>query len=192
MTPFGVNPRKQGAHTARVAIVAASHPFVGEAQVSASEPSDQNRGNGDGDDKPPRLGRVALRLADLQAAGICGSWAEMGHLMRNEKFPQPIKLGHNTRVWWLHEVDAWLDARPVAPMPDLTPSQKCTRTGRPRGRPRKVPASNSNNIADMQESGSSSATSACSGFSASWRRKEPCTSDVDFFHQYGGLKRQSR
>lgn len=98
----------------------------------------QDRGNGDGDDKPeaPRLGRVALRLEDLK--GVANSWNQVYSLIRNEAFPQPIRISERIRIWWRDEVEEWLRTRPRAKTPTEPRSIAIRHTGRPRGRPRKA------------------------------------------------------
>jgi predicted DNA-binding transcriptional regulator AlpA len=59
-----------------------------------------------------------LRFADLQAARIVESRAQLKNLIEREGFPAGLKLGANTRAWPEREVEKWLATRgdyPQAP-----------------------------------------------------------------------------
>jgi predicted DNA-binding transcriptional regulator AlpA len=60
---------------------------------------------------------VLLRFVDLEAAGIVQSWAQLGHLIKDEKFPAGILLSSNIRAWRLDAVQDWLASRPTTRPP---------------------------------------------------------------------------
>jgi predicted DNA-binding transcriptional regulator AlpA len=120
-----------------------SHPT--ESPQSSDSPLPTNvlphrkRGrNGNGEGDASRLGRVALRLADLKASGIVRSWPAVAHFIREEGFPRGHLLGERTRIWWKSEIDAWLNKRPQAPIPPAPKEGSKKPTGKGRGRPRKA------------------------------------------------------
>jgi predicted DNA-binding transcriptional regulator AlpA len=71
-----------------------------------------DRSSGD-DDTPSGLTRY-VRYRDLVTAGVVRNWPTLLRLIDVEGFPAGIMIGPNSRAWALHEVEAWLDARPSA------------------------------------------------------------------------------
>lgn len=53
-----------------------------------------------------------LRFADLKERGIVASRMTLWRYIRNQGFPQPIKLSQTCNAWPESEVNAWLAARP--------------------------------------------------------------------------------
>ena len=72
-----------------------------------------------------------LRYADLIALGIINNYSTLRNWIRRRGFPVGQLTGPNLRTWGEADVQAWLDARPVAPKP----------TPRSPGRPRKTTTS---------------------------------------------------
>jgi|EndMetStandDraft_8_1072994.scaffolds.fasta_scaffold82784_1 prophage regulatory protein len=52
-----------------------------------------------------------LSLSDLRARGITFSRQWLHKLVRENKFPKPVKVGNRTLAWVESEVDAWMAAR---------------------------------------------------------------------------------
>ncbi len=75
-----------------------------------SEQKGQTMSNDEHDNHPPKTERF-LRWPDVQMrVGICRSHAH--NLIKEEKFPAPIKLtGGRASAWLESEIDAWIDAR---------------------------------------------------------------------------------
>lgn len=58
----------------------------------------------------PALRRTLMRFAD--ACGATGlSRSAIYRLIRDEKFPAPVRLTANVVVWPSDEIQAWIDAR---------------------------------------------------------------------------------
>jgi prophage regulatory protein len=51
-----------------------------------------------------------LSLSDLRGKGIRFSRQHIHRLVKQGKFPPPVKLGENTNAWPEHEIDAHLEA----------------------------------------------------------------------------------
>ena len=56
--------------------------------------------------------RLIRRNEVLNLTGLSSSTFE--RLLSAGKFPKPVWLSWRTKAWWLHEVLAWMDARPRA------------------------------------------------------------------------------
>ena len=54
---------------------------------------------------------VLLKMADLKAKGIDYSKAHLWRMIREGKFPKPVKLGPRRVAFVDSEIDNWLDAR---------------------------------------------------------------------------------
>jgi prophage regulatory protein len=54
---------------------------------------------------------VLLDLEDLRKRGIKFTRQHLHRLVRNEKFPAPVKVGENTNAWVETEIDAYIKAR---------------------------------------------------------------------------------
>jgi AT hook motif len=81
------------------------------------------------------MGRF-LRYADLVERGLFRNRQSLKNWQDKYGFPQGRLVG-NTRLWdWETEIKPWLESQPTAPA--RTPKPK-----RPRGRPRKVEAEQS-------------------------------------------------
>lgn len=54
------------------------------------------------------------RFKDLRARNIARNWTQLLRLIREEGFPPGRLISRNSRAWTADEINAWLDARPVA------------------------------------------------------------------------------
>ncbi len=54
-----------------------------------------------------------VRYRDLHAAGIVTNWQQLNNLIDEYGFPPGQLLSPNTRVWAVHDVEAWLASRPT-------------------------------------------------------------------------------
>src|SRR5262249_24718207 len=61
------------------------------------------------------MSKKFLRFRDLKSRGIVSNWQTLRRWIRDQGFPEGVKLGPNTRAWPEDDVNAWLDGRPVAP-----------------------------------------------------------------------------
>jgi prophage regulatory protein len=52
-----------------------------------------------------------LSTADLKGKGIPWSRQHIFRLVKQHKFPAPVKIGANTNAWLETEIDAYLKAR---------------------------------------------------------------------------------
>lgn len=52
-----------------------------------------------------------LSLSDLRARGINFSRQWLHRLVREGKFPKPVKVGNRTLAWVETEIDAWIASR---------------------------------------------------------------------------------
>ena len=52
-----------------------------------------------------------LSLPELKAKGVSYSRAHLDRLIKQHKFPPPIKLGENRNAWPESEIDEWIEAR---------------------------------------------------------------------------------
>ncbi len=69
-----------------------------------------------------------LRYADLIELGVINNRSTLGNWIRYRGFPAGQLTGPNLRTWGEADVQAWLDARPIA----------AKATPRSPGRPRKI------------------------------------------------------
>jgi hypothetical protein len=54
------------------------------------------------------------RFRDLRAAGVAGTWQQLGRMIDAQGFPPGQLLSPNVRVWKVEEINRWLEARPTA------------------------------------------------------------------------------
>jgi prophage regulatory protein len=54
---------------------------------------------------------VLLAFEDLKKRGIKFTKMHLHRLVRDEKFPAPVKVGQNTNAWVETEIDEYLKAR---------------------------------------------------------------------------------
>jgi prophage regulatory protein len=54
---------------------------------------------------------VLLDLEDLRKRGIKFTRQHLHRLVRNEKFPAPVKVGENTNAWLESEIDQYVKDR---------------------------------------------------------------------------------
>jgi hypothetical protein len=66
--------------------------------------------------------RVVLRFADLKTRGVVSSWMKLQSLIEREGFPAGFYLGANSRGWFEHEINDWLDTRPAADSGEFRPA----------------------------------------------------------------------
>lgn len=57
---------------------------------------------------------IFVRYADLEAAGLVGSWTQLLRMIDDEGFPPGTLLSANVRAWRLDELEGWLESRPSA------------------------------------------------------------------------------
>ena len=57
---------------------------------------------------------VLLDLEDLRKRGIKFTRQHLHRLVRNEKFPAPVKVGENTNAWVETEIDQYMKERIAA------------------------------------------------------------------------------
>jgi predicted DNA-binding transcriptional regulator AlpA len=55
-----------------------------------------------------------VRFHDLRAAGIADSRTQLGRLIKNVGFPRGKLLGPKIVAWDAAEIEAWIDAQPLA------------------------------------------------------------------------------
>ena len=58
--------------------------------------------------------RTILRFRDLRDRGIIKNWPTLRRAIDNRGFPPGFMLSPRQRCWFEDEVEAWLEARPVA------------------------------------------------------------------------------
>jgi hypothetical protein len=71
-----------------------------------------------------------LRFSDLRDLGIVKNRVTLRNWIVQHGFPRGQLTGPNCRTWGEQEVEAYLDARPVGPKPDMPVPRR--RPGRPR------------------------------------------------------------
>jgi predicted DNA-binding transcriptional regulator AlpA len=52
-----------------------------------------------------------LRFNELKEAGIVPNRTTLQRWIKQNGFPEGVKLGPNTRAWSIGEVEKWLDSR---------------------------------------------------------------------------------
>lgn len=55
--------------------------------------------------------RLLLNLAGIQARGIPFSRQHIHRLIRQGRFPKPVKLGYSTNAWLVSDIDRWIEER---------------------------------------------------------------------------------
>jgi hypothetical protein len=73
-----------------------------------------------------------VSFADLRQRGIVGNWSSLRRMIDRDGFPVGIQLGPNRRAWFLHEVEAWVAARPAYVEPVLRGGAKLRKARRGR------------------------------------------------------------
>lgn len=69
-----------------------------------------------------------LRFSDLVARNVVRNRTTLMRWIRDEGFPQPIRLGPNSVAWREEEIAAWLDSRRPT-RPDPTRAETAARAG---------------------------------------------------------------
>jgi hypothetical protein len=66
--------------------------------------------------------RVVLRFADLKKRGVVSGWTKLRSLIEHEEFPPGFYLAANSRAWFEHDINEWLDTRTAANSGDYCPA----------------------------------------------------------------------